>query len=202
MKALSSTIGLTGGIGSGKSVVARLLRTLGVPVYDCDSRAKRLTLTHAAIRNALTELLGPDVYLNEGKSLNKKLMADYLFRSSENANRINAIIHPVVRSDFQQWANEKRAQGYGPIALESAILYESGFHTLTTEIWQVEASMETRLQRIVARDGLTQEEALRKIEFQLRNQPKVLTPPAKVVENDINSALLPQVTELLSHIQG
>lgn len=197
-----SIIGLTGGIGCGKSVVSHILRALEIPVYDCDSQAKRLTLSNLSIREQLISLLGPETYQDEGRKLNKRLMADFLFRSPGNAQKLNAIIHPAVRLDFQQWANQKKAQWYPRIAIESAILYESGFHTLATEIWAITASENTRLRRIADRDGISTEEASRKIEFQRKNQKTPPIPSRKTIKNEPGNALFPQITKLLSSIPG
>ncbi len=118
-------IGITGGIGSGKSYVAHLLASrFGVPVYDCDREAKRLNVDSTRIREALTLLVGPTVYAADG-SLCRKVLADYLFSSADNARKVNAIVHPVVADDFLQWAKDKRL-----VAIESAILFESGFDRL------------------------------------------------------------------------
>ena len=100
-------IGITGGIGSGKSVVSRLLRALDIPVYDCDTQAKRLTLCSPLIRERLTALLGEEAYCDNGQQLNKPLIADFLFHSAGNAQKLNSIIHPVVRDDFLRWAGQK-----------------------------------------------------------------------------------------------
>ena len=95
------TIGITGGIGSGKSYVSALLRKhFGIPVYDCDAEAKRLTATNAEIRQQLIQLVGSEVF--DGTALNKQCLADFLFASAENARLVNAIIHPVVLKDFER----------------------------------------------------------------------------------------------------
>ena len=95
-------LGITGGIGSGKSVVSRLFEVLNIPVYISDDRAKKLTLTHPTIQQELSKLLGTDIYING--ELNKPLLSSYLFANAENAIRINQIIHPVVKEDFKQWS--------------------------------------------------------------------------------------------------
>ena len=116
-------IGITGGIGSGKSVVSKLLRAMSIPVYLSDDEAKRLTATDETIRKELTALLGDELY--QGDVLNKSLLAGYLFASPENAARVNAIIHPVVKQDFRRWCKENASSFI--LAMESAILIEAGF---------------------------------------------------------------------------
>lgn len=146
------TIGITGGIGSGKSYVSDILRReFGIPVYDCDKEAKRLTATDPDIRRRLIRLVGPEVF--NGQELNKKLLADYLFANPENARKVNAIIHPAVQEDFKLWAGRQQK----PItALESAILFESGFNGLVDKVILVDAPEDVRLKRAMLRDTATE----------------------------------------------
>ena len=110
-------IAITGGIGSGKSYVCQLLTQHGISIYDCDSAAKRLMRTSPVLRQQLTKLIGPDTYDAEGQ-LNKAEVARFLLLSEQNAQAINAIVHPAVAQDFKE-------SGYQ--WMECAILYESGF---------------------------------------------------------------------------
>ena len=100
-------IGITGGIGSGKSYVCNLLRQRGIPVYNCDEEAKRLMVESAAIRQQLSQLIGEDAYINN--VLNKPAVAHFLFANADNAARINRIVHPVVKQDFLRWAASQPA---------------------------------------------------------------------------------------------
>ena len=152
-------IGITGGIGSGKSYVCRLLQQRGYEVYDCDSAAKRLIRTSPEIRQELTALIGPDTYLVEsGKRkvegeyiLNKKAVAEFLLASEENAHAIDRIVHPAVFRDFiesgLQW-------------MESAIIFESGIYRLVDCVIVVTAPEEVRIQRVMRRDGISREKVL------------------------------------------
>ena len=140
-------IGITGGIGSGKSFVCRRLQQMGYPVYVCDEAAKTLMQTDPTLRRQLTELLGPDAYT--GGTLNKEVVACYLFRSKENASHINSIVHPAVFRDMQSWyARQSAALCF----VESAILFESRFHTAMDATVLVYADEAVRLQRAVERD--------------------------------------------------
>ncbi len=145
-------VGLTGGIGSGKSYVASLMhREWGIPVYDCDARAKHLNQTDPVLRRALTEMVGENVYDADGR-LNKSVLAQFLFQSDENARRVNETVHPAVLRDMQQWVSEQHA----PLAIvESAILCESGFDAYVDFIALVEADDETRIRRAMQRDSAT-----------------------------------------------
>ena len=147
-------IGITGGIGSGKSYVSRLLTEhYGIPVYNTDSEAKRLMLSDEGIRRRLTALLGKEVYKSDG-TLNKPLLANYLFADSCHAGQINAIVHPQVKADFLKWADLQT--GCEIVALESAILFESGFDNIVDKVVMVYAPVELRIRRVMLRDGTTE----------------------------------------------
>ncbi len=146
-------LGITGGIGSGKSYISRRLeRDFGVPVYDCDARAKALMHESAPLRQSLMELAGPEVYLPDG-SLNRPFLATYLFASSSHVAAVNALVHPAVKADFLAWAEHQSAHRL--VGMESAILFESGFRDVVDAVLVVEAPRALRLQRAMARDGAT-----------------------------------------------
>ena len=150
--------GITGGIGSGKSYVCRLLQKRGYEVYDCDNAAKRLIRTSPEIRRELTDLIGPDTYFEEGGGrkdkkyiLNKKAVAEFLLASEENAHAIDRIVHPAVFQDFIESGMEW---------MESAIIFESGIYRLVDRIIVVTAPEEVRIQRVMQRDGISREKVL------------------------------------------
>ena len=142
-------IGVTGGIGSGKSVVSRLLRLMGIPVYDCDSEAKRLMCCSSAVRNALIAAVGSEVYRVDG-TLDRAFLSAYMFGYPERVAQVNAIVHPAVRADFEEWA---RLSDKAVVAVESAILFEAGMDADVDAVWLVCAPESLRLQRAVLRDG-------------------------------------------------
>ena len=158
--------GITGGIGSGKSYVCRLLQKRGYEVYDCDDAAKRLIRTSPVIRRELTDLIGPDAYFEErGRRkdegeyiLNKKAVAEFLLASEENAHAIDRIVHPAVFQDFIDSGMEW---------MESAIIFESGIYRLVDRIIVVTAPEEVRIQRVMQRDGISREKVLEWIGRQL-----------------------------------
>ena len=154
-------IGITGGIGSGKSYVCNLLRQRGIPVYNCDEEAKRLMVESAAIRQQLSQLIGEDAYINN--VLNKPAVARFLFANADNAARINRIVHPVVKQDFLRWAASQPAD---IVVQESAILFESGFHTTVDKTIEVFAPKAIRLKRAMQRDCATR----RQIEARMAQQ--------------------------------
>ena len=151
-------IGITGGIGSGKSYVCQRLIARGYKVYDCDSAAKRLMRTSPEIRQQLTALIGPDTY--QGDTLNKAAVAKFLLAAEANAHAIDAIVHPAVFRDFE---------ASGMKWMESAILYESGAFRLVDKTIVVTAPEEVRIQRVMQRDGISREKVL---EWMARQLPQ------------------------------
>lgn len=189
-------IAITGGIGSGKSYVSRLLRDRGIPVYDADAEAKRLTCSDEGIRRALTALLGKEAYA--GGTLNKPLLASYLFSSPACAVRVNAIIHPRVREDFARWA--RRQSEHAPVAgIESAILYEAGFEDTVDAVVAVCAPRETRLRRVVARDGVTRAQAEARMAAQMDDEEKCRRADYLVLNDGIRP-LAPQLDDIIRQL--
>lgn len=189
------TLGITGGIGSGKSYVCHLLaQHYGIPVYDCDTEAKRLNEESPAIRKALIKLMGPEVFDASGH-LNKPLLASYLFASEEHQATINAIIHPIVRQDFETW---RLRQGDTPVvALESAILLESGFSQLADKIICVTAPLEVRIQRTMQRDASTRQQVESRIARQISEEERIKA-SHHVIHND-GRDLMAQLQQILVH---
>ena len=184
-------IGITGGIGSGKSVVASLLNLYGVPVYVADTESKLLTDTSPFIKEKLTALLGEDLYTEKG--LNKKLLASHIFSNPEYLRQVNAIIHPEVNRHFSAWT---KSQASDICAIESAILFESGFNEVVDKSLMVYAPMQLRIERAVARDNVPREEIVRRINNQLPDEVK-RDRSDYVIYNDDKQALLPQVEKFL-----
>ena len=188
-------IGVTGGIGSGKSVVASLLRLMEVPVYDCDSRAKQLMGESSTLREALVEAVGAEVYDADGK-LDRRYLASYMFGHAERVAMVNGIVHPAVRADFRLWAQQL---GKEVVAVESAILYEAGMEADVDAVWLVHAPQEVRLQRAAQRDA-SSEEAIRNRMQSQRSEQEYLSRADKVVHNDGQHSLIEQVGRLLREI--
>lgn len=155
-------IGVTGGIGSGKSTVCRLLADMGAAVYDSDARAKALMNEDMALREAIIEAFGEECYGKEG--LNRAYLAAQVFGNEEALARLNAIVHPAVRADFRAWA-EVQQSTY--VVLESAILFEAGFENEVDSTLAVMSPLEERVRRTMERDGATREEVLRRISHQM-----------------------------------
>ena len=155
-------LGITGGIGSGKSFLSSLLREqLNIPVYDCDTEAKHLISENKDIQQRLTELIGVHVY-KDGK-LQKSILADYLFANQQHAQKVNDIVHPAVKDGFCKWVEQQKVD---VVAIESAILYESGFDSMADKILFVDAPKELRIQRVMQRDSSTRQQIEARINMQ------------------------------------
>ena len=185
-------IAITGGIGSGKSYVCQLLEKRGIKVYDCDAAAKRLMRTSATLRQQLRQLVGPQVY--RGCILQKRVLAEFLLASEANKQAVNEIVHPAVALDFiesdYQW-------------LESAILFDSGFHRRVpfSFVVCVSAPEAVRVQRIMARDGISEAKALEWIHRQMP-QEQVEGLSNFVIQNDGVVPLEPQVDHLIHQLDS
>lgn len=188
-------LGITGGIGSGKSVVCRLLQLMGVPVYSSDDETKRLMVSDEVIRSGLTSLLGPEVY--QAGALNKPLVAAYLFASAQHAATINALVHPRVKEDFLRWVLDHA--DYPVVAIESAILIEAGFTDVVDQVVSVEAPLETRIRRAMLRDEASREQITQRIQRQMADEER-RTQAHCIIQNDDFTPLIPQVLELIASL--
>ena len=185
-------VAITGGIGSGKSYVCKLLQQRGINIYDCDQAAKRLIRTSPDIRRQLTMLIGPEAYLGEdgqgGWILNKAVVAQFLLGSEANAHAIDDIVHPAVFHDFEtsgmQW-------------LESAILYESGMDKLVNRVIVVTAPQEVRIQRVMQRDGISREKVLEWMSRQW-SQDEIRQRADYEIINDGQADINEQIEQLLT----
>lgn len=154
-------VGITGGIGSGKSTVCDILAEAGVAVYNSDIRAKELMISSASLRASLIERFGAEVYTAEG--LNRSYLAERVFANAEELSALNAIVHPAVMADFAEWAE---AQEGDYVVLESAILFEAHLEDKVDAIVSVMAPEALRVERAIARDGASRES----IEARIRSQ--------------------------------
>lgn len=189
-------LGITGGIGSGKSFVSRCLKEgFSVQVYDTDREAKRLMLEHEGIRADLIALLGEEVYTAAG--LNKPLLAAYIFSSPENAQKVNAIVHPRVKEDFRNWAFRQEQAGCQLVGVESAILFESGFDREVDKTLTVSAPLELRIARVMERDRVSREQVLERITAQISDEERNRLSDFSV-ENAETSDIHAQLVRILS----
>ena len=188
-------VGVTGGIGSGKSKICSILEEMGYPVYYSDIESKRIVNTDKKIRTQLIELLGPEVYI--GNELNKTFLATKLFNNDEIRESVNQIIHPIVREEFQKWANTKDA---AIVFNEAAILIETGSYKLFDYIVLVVAPEELRIQRIIKRDNISKEDVLLRMEKQWSDEEKQKLADY-IIHND-GTPLKEQIDNLIASIEN
>jgi len=155
-------VGITGGIGSGKSTVARYLRHQGYKVYDSDIEAKKIQNSNADVRAATIQLFGNQAYTEN--EMNRAFIAKCVFEDKNLLQKLNEIVHPAVKDDFSKWIKENSNEKI--VFLESAILYESGFNSLVDKVLLISASKETRIRRVIRRDSATREQVVKRIENQ------------------------------------
>lgn len=154
-------VGLTGGIGSGKSYVCRVFSELGVAVYDTDSRAKELMVANESIVSAVIAAFGPDSY--QDGVLNRGYLASIVFGDSDKLALLNDIVHPVVREDFLRWADMQYSKY---VIVECAILFETGLDRLVDKIIEVTAPLAVRMERVCRRDGVSEEAVMARMRAQ------------------------------------
>ena len=184
-------IGITGGIGSGKSIVSSLFNVTNIPVYVADDKSKLLTNNSADIRKKLKSLFGEDIYMND--SLDGKRLASLIFTNEELLKKVNSILHPVVKKDFQHWVS-KQISKY--CALESAILFESGFDRDVDFILMVYAPVSLRLTRTMLRDGVTEADVMKRMNRQMPDELKRKQADFVIV-NDGVQPLIPQFDQFI-----
>lgn len=186
-------VGITGGIGSGKSYICEILEKLNYPVYYSDAASKMLTDTHPEIRQGLIDLVGEEVYINN--HLNRPFLASKIFHNDALRLQVNALIHPIVRQDFSDFANQSVSD---IVFNEAAILFETGaFKTLDFNVL-VTADLEVRIQRVMLRDNLSREEVLQRIANQWDDEKK-LKMADFVIYND-GRPLLVQIEALITQL--
>ena len=191
-------IALTGGIGSGKSVVAHILQVMGHRVYDCDSRAKALMAHDDKVRQQLIQAFGNETYLADG-SLNRQHLSTVAFADERALARLNAIVHPATARDICRWADELAHAGSTVAFVETALLRTAGLDSMVDDVWHVTAPAEVRIERVMARSGLTAQQVKERMAAQ--SAEETVAPGEKVIVNDNTSALLPQVIGLLNQLE-
>jgi len=188
-------IGITGGIGSGKSFVANIIEKMGFPIYYSDVRSKELTNSHPIIRQGLIELVGENVYF-EGE-LDKKILAAAIFSNDELRMKVNQLIHPIVRQDFEDWA---KAQTSDLIFNEAAILFETGAYRNFDATILIYAPQELRLKRVLKRDIITKEEVIARMNNQMNDEEKLKMTPYSIL-NDGEIPVLKQLEEVIERLK-
>ncbi len=184
-------VGVTGGIGSGKTLVCSILEVLGIPVYYADIEARRLMNSDPALKEGITDLFGDDAFI-EGK-LDRKFIGSKVFGHPEMLKSLNNLVHPAVRKDYKRWVSGRTGVPY--VVEEAAILFESGAQQFLDMSVLVYAPRELRVGRVIARDGVEREEVLRRMSHQMDEKEK-RDLADEVIINDNRRMLVPQVVAL------
>lgn len=188
---MSLKVGITGGIGSGKSLICEIFRQLQVPVFHADEEARRLMNSHPNIKEKLIHLYGKGIYSKQG-GIDRKKLAGIIFNDSFELQKVNEIVHPVVREYFFSWAE---AQNSPYIVHEAAILFESGFYKFMDYSILVSADLETRLKRVMDRDGVSRKEVMERVEKQWSDEKKRSLADIEIV-NDGSEMILPKIIHI------
>lgn len=188
-------IGLTGGIGAGKSVVSRVLRTQGYAVYDCDSRAKSLMVESAQLNAELMGRFGRECI--SPKEINRQMLASKIFADDESREWLEKKVHAAVHEDVLRWASMQS----GPCFVEAAIMSRSGLAESAERIWVVEAPEEVRLNRAMARDGVRAEQVRARMAAQQRELAALPHRKVEIIVNDGEAPLLPQIEALTASLK-
>lgn len=187
-------IGLTGGIGSGKSTVAAIFTTLGIPVYNSDDQAKSLMQGDAYLRARIIELLGPGAYTKDDM-LDKAWIAQQVFTDNAKLQQLNSIVHPAVFTDLTSWSAQPK-QAMAPYLIqESAILFEEDLTSRFNGVILVVADAEERITRVMNRDNTSREHVLNRMQSQWDDDRK-LPHSEYIIYNDSKSSLLTQVMDI------
>ena len=184
-------VGITGGIGSGKSTACKVFKTLGIPVFEADNIARQLINSNTEIRNQLIQVFGKAVYLQD-QTINRKYLSGIVFNDSSLLARLNGIVHPVVRNEFEVWC---RKQNSNYILHEAAILFESGFYKIMDKSITVVTKEEERIQRVMKRDGITIELVKQRIKNQWTDEQRMGLADY-IINNNDDELIIPQIIEI------
>jgi len=192
-------IGITGGIGSGKTTVSRIFEFLGIPVYNSDMRAKALMRENVQLVSKIKSLFGEESYSSDGQ-INNSWIGSQVFQNPELLKRLNEQVHPAVAHDFLQWTHEQSTNNKFLIK-EAAILFESGSYKTCDKIILVTAPVEIRIKRVQLRSGLTENEIQKRIQNQWTDELKI---PLShyIIDNKGDTMLIPQVLRVLQSIKN
>jgi dephospho-CoA kinase len=188
---MSICVGITGGIGSGKSTVCQVFRLLGAPVFEADQVARQLTDHHPEIIAGLIHLFGKDIYRAE-VGVDRKKLADIIFNNEFYLEMINQLVHPVVRNEFRKWADKQEA----PYVIhEAAILFETGFYKMMDFTILISAPENQRIERVVKRNGINTLQVKERMDKQWSDEKKRLLASYEII-NDNQQLIIPQIIQI------
>jgi dephospho-CoA kinase len=190
-------IGITGGIGSGKTLVSKIFACLGIPVYDADSHAKELMTTDGILVSQIKKEFGDLSYLSDG-TLNRKYLSEVVFNKQEKLDVLNKLVHPRVGENYTQWVKSHNNKVY--VLKEAALLFETGSYQALDKIIVVHAPEEVRIKRVMHRDGRAEQQVREIIRKQMSEEEK-LKRADFIIYNDESSLIIPQVLALHNRLQ-
>lgn len=188
-------VGLTGGIGSGKTIVSEVFKSIGIPVYNSDIEAKILMNTDSDIINKLKMIFGYNIYNSENQ-LDRKKLADLIFNNKDKLNTVNSIVHPPVKKHFQIWMNKQNSLY---VIKETAILFESGTYKDVDKIITVSAPLSLRIKRLILRDNSNKKKIMERIKNQLNDEYKIKNSDF-VINNNNEELILPQILSIHNNL--
>ena len=189
-------IGLTGGIGTGKSTVAKMFKILGIPVFDADSTAKKMMNNNEELKQKIREEFGDGVYQNG--TLNRKYLAEIVFNDSYKLEKLNALVHPIAIQEGIDWAAKQNAKY---LVKEAALMFEAGSAFNLDYIIGVFAPINLRIARVMQRDGISKEQVEARMKNQIDEKIKIKLCDF-VINNDENSFLTSQIIDIHKKISG
>ena len=193
---MTKIIGLTGGIGSGKTTIAKYMHSFGIPLYIADDQARKLMESHEIV-HAIKKKFGEVIFDKE--ILNRAKLAEIVFNEPEKLEELNAIIHPAVKSDFKEWLLQNKSAPF--IIYEAAILFESGNYLNCDYIITVVAPIDTRIERVMKRDKTSRELILKRMEAQWTDEQRV-SKSDFVIENEDLKTAKQKVDEILKILKN
>lgn len=183
---------VAGGIGSGKSVVSRILRTMGYDVYDCDTEAKSIMDNDCRIKQRIRDDIDSRAVC--AGRIDRRLLADIVFSDKDKLEMLNHIVHQAVRDDICAWAGRHTDK---VVFVETAIPKESGIDRMADAVWWVDAPVETRISRVMLRNDVTREAVLKRMASQQSRSDDILAEGGYMIINDGDTPVLPRIHELL-----
>ncbi|MBL4578166.1 MAG: dephospho-CoA kinase [Flavobacteriales bacterium] len=181
-------VGITGGIGSGKSTICKVFLQLGVPVYNADTRGKELLRINNAVKEQVIAVFGTETYLEDG-SVNRNFLSQRVFTDPAALEKLNGIVHPAVRLDFEEWVGQQESSY---VLKEAAILVETGAYKELDTLIVVEADVDSRVKRVMERDQVGENKVLERVKAQITDE-KRRTHADHIIDNNDDQLVIPQI---------
>ena len=195
MNKTKTIVGITGGIGSGKSTICRVLNKMGYPVFYSDQIGRELLKENDVLKSEIREFFGEDIF--EGGEIVRARLGAIVFKDKEKLNHLNSLVHPRIREAFYTWVNNQKSK---IVFKESAILFESK-DTTCTAVCSVVTHIEERIERVMKRDGVSRDDVLSRINHQMSDEERIRLSDY-IIDNNSDSLIIPQILKLVSSIEN